>query len=210
MRGHVEVYRRRDLLIYLGVRFLSEAAALAQSVAIGWTIYSLSDTPLSLGIVGIVQYIPMMLLTLPAGELCDRFSPLPLAAAGLALQCLCAGAFLGLSLFQVSILWPFYGVLLLLGSARALADPAGQALLPFLVPPEQLPRAIAASSSGVANGGDRGSGAWRPVLRAGCVCRLRGQWPRISDCNRRSRDARWPQARTGSNHCVVGTYRAHR
>jgi len=109
VRGHVEVYRRRDLLIYLGVRFLSEAAALAQSVAIGWTIYSLSDTPLSLGIVGIVQYIPMMLLTLPAGELCDRFSPLPLAAAGLALQCLCAGAFLGLSLFQVSILWPFYG-----------------------------------------------------------------------------------------------------
>ncbi|MFT4068059.1 MFS transporter [Paraburkholderia sp.] len=156
MDGHGEVYRRRDLPIYLGVRFLSEAAALAQTVAIGWTIYSLSDTPLSLGIVGIVQFIPMMLLTLPAGELCDRFSPRALAVAGLALQSLCAGAFLGLSLFRVSTPWPFYGVLLALGSARALAEPAGQALVPFLVAPEQLPRAIAG-----------GSTAWQMAVIAG-------------------------------------------
>jgi MFS family permease len=154
--GQRAVYRRRDWLIYLGIRFLSEAAALAQSVAIGWTIYSLSDTPLSLGIVGIAQFIPMLLLTLPAGELCDRFSPRPLAAAGLALQSLCAGAFLGLTVYQVSTPWPFYGVLLILGSARALADPAAQALLPFLVPPEQLPRAIAGGSS-----------AWQMAVIAG-------------------------------------------
>ncbi|WP_051888826.1 MFS transporter [Caballeronia sordidicola] len=156
VHGHGEVYRRRDLLVYLGVRFLSEAAALAQTVAIGWTIYSLSDTPLSLGIVGIAQFIPMMLLTLPAGELCDRFSPRPLAAAGFALQSLCAGAFLGLTLFHVSTPWPFYSVLLVLGSARALADPAAQALLPLLVPPEQLPRAIAG-----------GSTAWQMAVIAG-------------------------------------------
>jgi MFS family permease len=156
VQGHGEVYRRRDLPIYLGVRFLSEAAALAQTVAIGWTIYNLSDTPLSLGIVGVVQFIPMLLLTLPAGELCDRFSPRPLAAAGLALQALCAGAFLGLALVQVSALWPFYGVLLVLGSSRALAEPAGQALLPLLVPPEQLPRAIAGGSS-----------AWQTAVIAG-------------------------------------------
>jgi Transmembrane secretion effector len=75
VRRHAEVYRRVDLPIYPFVRFLSEAAELAQSVAIGWTIYSLSDTPRSLGIVGIAQFIPMMLLTLPPGELCDRLSP---------------------------------------------------------------------------------------------------------------------------------------
>lgn len=156
VHGHGEVYRQRDLPIYFGIRFLSEAAALAQTVAIGWTTYNLSGTPLSLGIVGIMQFIPMMLLTLPAGELCDRFSPRPLAAAGLALQSVCAGAFLGLTLFQVSALWPFYSVLLALGSARALAEPAEQALLPFLVPPEQLPRAIAG-----------GSTAWQLAVIAG-------------------------------------------
>ena len=41
VHGHRAVYRRRDWLIYLCIRFLSEAAALAQSVEIGWTIYSL-------------------------------------------------------------------------------------------------------------------------------------------------------------------------
>lgn len=145
--GQGGIYRRRDLPVYLSARFLSEAAALAQSVAIGWTVYKLSHTPLALGIVGMVQFVPMLLLTLPAGELCDRLSPRLLAMAGLALQGLCAGAFFVLTLLQASALWPFYAVLLMLGMARALAEPAEQALLPFLVPPEQLPRAIAWASS---------------------------------------------------------------
>ncbi|MFM0674501.1 MFS transporter [Paraburkholderia sediminicola] len=145
--GHGEFYRRRDLLIYLGARFLSEAATLAQSVAIGWTLYRLSNTPLTLGIVGIVQFVPMFLLTLPAGELCDRLSPRPLIIAGLALQSLCAVAFFALTLWQTPGPWPFYGVLLIFGVARALVEPAEQALLPFLVPPERLPRAIASASA---------------------------------------------------------------
>ena len=48
MAGHDETYRERDLAIYLAARFLSEAAALAQSVAIGWTVYALSNAPLAL------------------------------------------------------------------------------------------------------------------------------------------------------------------
>ncbi|MFM0176418.1 MFS transporter [Paraburkholderia sediminicola] len=134
-------------MIYLGARFLSEAATLAQSVAIGWTLYRLSNMPLTLGIVGIVQFVPMFLLTLPAGELCDRLSPRPLIIAGLALQSLCAVAFFALTLWQTPGPWPFYGVLLIFGVARALVEPAEQALLPFLVPPERLPRAIASASA---------------------------------------------------------------
>jgi MFS family permease len=145
--GHSDFYRQRDLLIYLAARFLSEAAMLAQSVAIGWTLYRLSNTPLTLGIVGIVQFVPMFLLVLPAGELCDRLSPRPLIIAGLALQCLCAVAFFVLTLWQTTGPWPFYGVLLIFGVARALAEPAEQALLPFLVPPERLHRAIASASA---------------------------------------------------------------
>jgi MFS family permease len=88
------MYRPLDLPIRLCARFLSEAAALGQSVAICWTAYTLSNTPLALGIVGTVQFLPMVLPTLPAGELCDRLSPRLLAMAGLALQALCTGAFL--------------------------------------------------------------------------------------------------------------------
>lgn len=140
-------YRERDLPLYLGARFLSEAAAMAQSVAIGWTVYRLSNAPLALGIVGIAQFLPMFLLTLPAGELCDRLSPRRILTAGLALQGLCAIAFLVLAIIPSLEPWPFYIVLLVFGAARAFADPAGQALLPFLVPAERLPRAIAYGSS---------------------------------------------------------------
>jgi MFS family permease len=142
-----EIYRRRDLPIYLGALFLSEAAALAQSVAIGWMVYMLSNAPLALGIVGIVQFIPMVLLTLPAGELCDRLSPRRVLVAGLALQSLCALAFVTLTILPSQQLWPFYLVLLVVGAARAFTDPAGHALLPLLLPSEELPGSIALSSS---------------------------------------------------------------
>ena len=149
-------YRERDLPLYLGVRFLSEAAAMAQSVAIGWTVYRLSNTPLALGVVGIVQFVPMFLLTLPAGELCDRVSSRRVLIAGLILQGLCALAFLALAIVPTPVLWPFYVVLLAFGSARAFADPAGQALLPLLVPAGRLPHAIA-----------WGSSAWQVAVIAG-------------------------------------------
>jgi len=140
-------YRRGDLPIYLAVRFLTEAAALAQSVAIGWTVYRRSNAPLALGLVGLAQFIPMTLLMLPAGELCDRLPPRRILAAALAFQALCAAAFLAVTLRPAVPLWPLYPVLILAGAARAFAEPASQALLPFLVPVEGLPRAIAWSSS---------------------------------------------------------------
>ncbi|MFZ1870594.1 MAG: MFS transporter [Steroidobacteraceae bacterium] len=140
-------YRRRDLPTYLAVRFLAETAALAQSVAIGWTVYQRAGAPLALGLVGLAQFIPMALLMLPAGELCDRLQPRRILAAGLALEALCAAAFLVLTLGTTALLWPLYPVLILSGAARAFAEPASQAMLPFLVPPERLPRAIAWSSS---------------------------------------------------------------
>ncbi len=140
-------YRERDLPIYLAVRLLAEAAALAQSVAVGWTVYQRSNTPLSLGLVGLAQFVPMALLMLPAGELCDRLQPRRVLAAGLALQALGAAGFLVLTWDAATPLWPVYPMLVLSGAGRAFAEPAGQALLPFLVPLERLPRAVAWNSS---------------------------------------------------------------
>lgn len=156
MNRQLTPYGERSLALYLAIRFLAEAAALAQSVAIGWTVYRLSSAPLALGIVGIVQFVPMFLLTLPAGELCDRVQAQRVLAAGLAVQGLCAIAFLALAIVPSPALWPFYAVLLICGGARAFADPAGQALLPFVVPAERLSRAIAWSSS-----------AWQTAVIAG-------------------------------------------
>ncbi len=140
-------HRGGDLAVYLAVRLLSETAALAQSVAIGWSVYTRSGVPLALGWVGLAQFVPMALLMLPAGELCDRGQPRHLFAAGLALQGICASGFLVLASMPAAPLWFFYPTLVLSGAARAVSEPAGQALLPFLVPAKRLPQAIAWSSS---------------------------------------------------------------
>jgi MFS family permease len=142
-----QTYRRRDLPIFLAVRFFSEIGALAQTIAIGWTVYQRSNGPLALGLVGLAEFIPMALLMLPAGELCDRRDPRRILAGGLVLQILCAGAFLALTSIPGTPLWTFYGILLLSGVGRAFAEPAGQAVLPLLVSPERLSMSIAWSSS---------------------------------------------------------------
>lgn len=147
MEQEAQIYRRRDLPVYLGASALSEIATLALSVAIGWTVYDLTKAPLALGIVGIVQFVPMVLFTLVAGELCDRMSPRRVLVAGLALQGLCAAAFLLLSVLPQPGVEPFYAILLVFGTARAFSDPASHALLPFLLLPAQLPRAIAWNST---------------------------------------------------------------
>lgn len=142
-----QTYRQRDLPVFLAVRFFAEVAALAQAVAIGWTIYQLSNTPLALGLVGLVEFIPMALLMLPAGELCDRRDPRLILAIGLTLQMLCAGGLLALTWIPGIRLWVFYPMLALSGVGRAFAEPASQAVLPLLVPAERLASAIAWSSS---------------------------------------------------------------
>lgn len=151
-----QIYRNRDLPLYLAIRFVSEVADQSFSVAVGWTIYTMSGSPLALGIVGAVQFVPMLLLTLPAGEFCDRLSPRRILAIGLVLQSLCALCVMMVLIAPSPRLLPLYGVLLVFGGARAFADPAGQALLNFLVPGRRLPQAIA-----------WGSSAWQAAVIAG-------------------------------------------
>ena len=62
------VYRDRDVHLFVGSRFLSTCSMQIQSVAIGWQVYDMVHTPLALGLVGLCQFAPMFLLTLPAGD----------------------------------------------------------------------------------------------------------------------------------------------
>jgi MFS family permease len=137
----------RSLLLYLAGRFLIEAASLAQATVTGWLIYRLYGAPLALGMIGLVQFVPMALLTLPAGEWCDRLSPRRLMIAGLALQAVCSLLFALLARTPAPGLGLFYALLFVSGAARAITEPAGQALLPGLVEAAVLPRAIARSSA---------------------------------------------------------------
>lgn len=89
----------------------------------------------------------MVLLMLPAGELCDRVQPRRVLATGLTLLAVCALGLMEWRLRASPPLWTLYALLILSGADRAFADPASQALLPCLVGAGCLPRAIAWSSS---------------------------------------------------------------
>jgi MFS family permease len=141
------IYRPRDFPLFVTSRFLSTCAMQIQSVAIGWQVYDMVHTPLALGLVGLCQFAPMFLLTLPAGDITDRHDQRFVYTWAARVLSLCSLIFVGLTLLQVRAAWPFYAVLVLFGAGRGFSAPSGSSLLPFLVPPEKLPRAIAYSSS---------------------------------------------------------------
>ena len=128
------------------------AATMAQQmtlVALGWHMYDLTGSALDLGWVGLAQFVPALLLALPAGHLIDRHPRHLILALCLAAQTgvaltLLAGT-LGGWVGRDAIL----GLSLVLGAVRAFQMPAQQALAPQLVPAEVLPRALAFSSAGM-------------------------------------------------------------
>jgi MFS family permease len=141
------VYRDRDFYVFAAVRFIVTIAMQVQSVAIGWQVYAITHSTFALGLVGLCQFAPMFILTLPAGDLADRFDQRKLLSATQAMQSVCAGLFLVLVLFAPHAVWPYYAVLVLFGATRGFYGPSSQSLLPFLVAPDKLQRAIALSSS---------------------------------------------------------------
>ncbi|HXC56030.1 MAG TPA: MFS transporter [Rhizomicrobium sp.] len=141
------VYRDRDFYAFVSGRFLATVAMQVQSVAIGWQIYAITHSTFALGLVGLCQFGPMFLLTLPAGDISDRFDQRKILSLTQAMQGICGVLFLGLSLYRPHTVWPYYAILVLFGCARGFYGPSSQSLLPFLVAPEKLPRSIAMSSS---------------------------------------------------------------
>jgi MFS family permease len=114
---------------------------------VGWQVYAISHDPLALGFVGLAQFLPMLALILPAGDLADRYNRRTIMTVSCLLEAAVAIGFLLLTLLHIETLWLFYLVLAVFGVVRTLSAPASQSLVPLLVPPEHLSRAIAWSSS---------------------------------------------------------------
>ena len=133
------------VLRFFAARFTAILALQMQSVAIGWDVYDRTHRALDLGYVGLAQFVPAALLSLVGGAVADRLDRRRiLIVVHLALASLTAALFLLPRAWGVA---PVYGVLVLLGAARAFSAPASQALLPDLVPKEKFARAVAQSST---------------------------------------------------------------
>ena len=145
--ARLELLRNRDFVLYLSARFLATLAVQMQTVAVGWQVYEVTRDPLDLGLIGLSQFLPFVLLILPAGQLADSRDRRRIMTACYALLCVCALLLLALSARGFASAGPVFAVMTLFGIARALGMPTGQALLPNLVSREQFGTAVALNSS---------------------------------------------------------------
>ena len=125
--------RFRDYRLYTLALLLATMGYQMQSVAVGWELYERTGSAFSLGVVGLVQVIPIILLSLPAGQIADRFERKHTVIWTLVMLAICSLGLAALSYRQGSITL-IYACLGFGGVARAFNQPASEALLPQLVP----------------------------------------------------------------------------
>ncbi len=131
-----------------GARMLGTAAQQMLMVAVGWHMYDITGSAWDLGLVGLFQFVPALVLALYAGHVVDQHHRGRILAMCLAAQGGVAAALLGAHLAGHDSRALLLGLSLVLGAVRAFQMPAQQSLTPLLVPPLMLPRAMAFSSAG--------------------------------------------------------------
>ena len=127
-------------------RMLAMFGQQMQAVVVAWQVYDITRQPLSLAYVGLAQFLPMMCLLIPAGDLSDRMSRKRLLGGSWLLAAICSGLLWLLSETGSHDVGWIYAVLVLFGCSRAFSGPALQSLLPQIVAREQLAKALATNS----------------------------------------------------------------
>jgi MFS family permease len=136
-----------DFSHYQLARFLIVAGLEMQSVAVGWQIYEITKRPLDLGLVGLAQFSPGILLFLVTGHAADTFNRRKLLMACYAGFGVCSALLLFYALSGLRTVLPMYAVVVLLGVVRSFNNPVSRSLVPMIIPEEHLQNAIAWNSS---------------------------------------------------------------
>jgi MFS family permease len=136
-----------DFALYQSARFFIVASLEMQSVAVGWQVYEITRRPLDLGLVGLAQFLPGLLLFLVSGHAADRFERRKVVTLCYCGFTLCSALLLILAWRNSHSVRLIYAVVVLLGVVRAFNAPVSRALLPQLVPEEHFPNAVAWNAS---------------------------------------------------------------
>jgi MFS family permease len=149
-----EPLRIRDFRSFWLARLTTTIGQMAMVIVIGWQVYDIAratmdirEAAFQLGLIGLVQFVPLFVLTPISGWTADRLDRRHIARAVVLLELICALILLTATWGGFISLPILFGVAALLGVARAFAGPALGAMAPNLVPREILPNAIALSST---------------------------------------------------------------
>ncbi len=153
MSTHTPAEPSKLAFSYVGFRFfwlttlLVSFSVQIMSVSIAWQIYDVTGSALLLGLVGLCLFAPALLLILVTGLTADRFNRRGIMATCLVIEFGCVIGFLLLVNAEAHEVWPIFGILIALGTARAFWGPAASSLAPNLVPSEALSNAITVNAS---------------------------------------------------------------
>lgn len=140
-------FRHRSFALYWAARFCSTFAVQVVSVSVGWQVYDITRNPLDLGFVGLLQFLPALLLVFVAGSAADRYKRRSIMAIAASVEALCAVFLIAYTLSGTGSVLPIFAVLLVFGAARAFFNPAQSSLVVNLIPQSELANAIAWNSS---------------------------------------------------------------
>lgn len=138
--------KHRDYAVFALARFCTTLSWQILGAAVGWQVWQLTRNPLSLAFVGLVQFLPFVLLVLPAGQIADRTDRRLVLIAAYSVEAVCSALLLWFTLSGVTAVWPVFVAMTLFGIGRAFWMPTGQATTPNLVPREAFPSAVAVNS----------------------------------------------------------------
>jgi MFS family permease len=143
------LFEHRGFMRLWMARIAGTSASQMLMVAVGWQMYDLTGSAWDLGLVGLLQFMPALLLMLPAGHVVDQHHRARIVAVCLACQFTVAACLGVLSESAGTSRELLLGISVVLGALRAFQMPAQQALTPCLVPAVLLPRALAFSAAGL-------------------------------------------------------------
>jgi MFS family permease len=141
------LFRHRPFRLLFVTRAASNTANQMQAAAVGWLIYDLTGSALALGLIGLVQFLPPLCLTLPAGQIVDHYSRRTILTCCYAVELSVSAALLVLATVMEQPVRLVFALLLVNAVARTFEGPALQSLVPSTVPRALLMRAVSAHAS---------------------------------------------------------------
>jgi MFS family permease len=132
-----------DFRFFCAARFLIGLARQAQNVAVGLFVYDITQSAWALGLAGLFTFAPSMALVLFTGHVADSYDRRVVAMVTDAISGLAAAGLFMCAWFDISQMWPVYGLVAVAGAARAFGNPASHAMVASLVPRERFGNAVA-------------------------------------------------------------------